>query len=59
MSNPLRRTTTLNDPRFYLTRPDPSIVEESPEFLVDRIVDHKKFGRNGIKYLLTLVRIWT
>ena len=30
----------------------PLIIKGSLGFLVDRIVDYKKFSRNGIKYLV-------
>ena len=38
-----------------LEKPGPLLVNDSPDYLVDKIIDHKKIGKLNIKYLVRWV----
>ena len=42
-------------PSRTLEKPGPVMVEDSPEYLVDKIIDRKKISKNNFKYLVRWV----
>ena len=35
-----------------LEKPSPLVVNDSPKYLVDKIIDHKKISKSNVKYLI-------
>lgn len=49
---PFKQNNNNKWPARSLERPGPLFVNDTPEYLVDKIIDHKKVGKSNIKYLV-------
>ena len=52
---PFKQNDDTKWPSRTLEKPGPVGGENSQEFLVDKIIDHKKIGKSGVKYLVRWV----
>jgi hypothetical protein len=49
---PFRQNNDSKWPSCSLEKPGPVMVNDSPEYLVNKIIDHKKIGKSNYKYLV-------
>ena len=49
---PFKQNDDDKYPARSLERPGPLFVNDTPEYQVDKIIDHKKVGKSNIKYLV-------
>jgi Chromo (CHRromatin Organisation MOdifier) domain len=52
---PFKRNNNAKWPSRTLDKPGPLLVNNSPEYLVDKIIDHKKISKSNVKYLMCWV----
>ena len=52
---PFKQNDDSKWPSRTLEKPGPVGGEDSQEFLVDKIIDHKKIGKSNVKYLVRWV----
>ena len=53
---PFKKNDNSKWPSWTLEKPGPVSLNDPSEYLVDRIIDHKKIGKNNAKYLVQWVR---